>query len=128
MSTRIDNTTLLQDLSPNDTPNQPSEVKADVSIRRVSSSPTQNSQFSPRAIIVAALILVAIATAGYFFGKKNLTTERHHPVIEVSPESLDFGVVKATSQFKWRLEVENVSPSRIEVISIKSTWIALSFR
>ena len=73
------------------------------------------------AFLAAALSLIVIAIGGYFFNNRASTTQRPRPLLEVTPESLDFGKVDATTDFPWKLRVTNVSSRTVQIADIRAS-------
>jgi hypothetical protein len=83
--------------------------------------PVLNSALPGLYYLLAASGLFAASLAGYFIGQRHLTTERHHPPLQVAPESLNLGRVDATADFPWTLKIKNVSRRTVRVADIKTS-------
>ncbi len=122
MSTKIDNQPLLEEPSPHRARDDAGKLESTVSTAEVALlPPPQGSRLSFRTLLVAALFLMVIAIGGYFFSNKTSTPQRQRPVLEVTPESLDFGKVDSTTDFPWKLRVTNVSSRTVQVSDIRAS-------
>lgn len=73
------------------------------------------------AFLLTAIALCMCIYGGLLAGKRHLSTERHHPVLVVAPESLRVGRVDATPDLPWMLKVTNVSQRTVRVVDIKTS-------
>ena len=122
MSTNIDNQPLLAEPAPQSGADDAGELQPAVSTAEiVPSPPPQALRLSFRTLLIGALFLIVIAIGGYFFGNRTSTTERRRPLLEVTPESLDFGKVDATTDFPWKLRVTNVSSRTVQIADIRAS-------
>ena len=119
---QFDAQSLLAEPMPQGDADYAGELQPEVSMGEVVPSQAPRTlRLSSRTFLVAALSLIVIAIGGYFFNNRASTSQRPRPLLEVTPESLDFGKVDATTDFPWKLRVTNVSSRTVQIADIRAS-------